>query len=439
MSTLISLSPYLILIYILFAVIQLVRHQRQSFGAAVLGLIVIAVPLIAYMVSSNLAGRTSLMNAMAVGTTVFCISCIIILMIERRDTKRDKKRSYGILGLGMSVVLAGALVVMTLTQSTATQTPSAAAAAALNTDNFVNVSQSNARPITQDSTTPATTEVAAVLTAQTGLSVADLTTQISSGSTITQLVAAHNGDIEAVKAVIVTSLNTLLSAGGMPAQMLSNFGSDAAEIAAKLVEGQLPAQAQQMLAAQLISGNSARPQGMPPQDGSGGFTPPSGSDASAFPTSGSGNAPTNAQAGGGEVVAPVSPTPSQNNVQVAVVPTEVVIRPTLIAFPTAAPTLDATETPVTVDEAAESTPVPSAVEASATCTIVVVYNLNLRDKPSPEGSTILLSIPYGTTVTSSGHTSDNWYQVTYEGQSGWVSGEYVSPQAACSQLATLSG
>ncbi|MCA0453530.1 MAG: SH3 domain-containing protein [Chloroflexi bacterium] len=476
MDTLISLSPFLILIYILFAFVQVFRHQRQSFGAAILGLIVLAIPVIAYFVSSDVAGRTSLMNSMVIGTAVFGISCLVILLIERRDSKRDKKRSYGILGLGMSVVLAGVLVVMSLTQGMSTQEANPTTADFPNADNFVNISQPNTGQNMQSSTT-GTTEVAAVLTAQTGLSTTDLTTQLNNGSTIAQLVAANNGDLEAVKVALVTALNALETAGGMPAQMLSNFGTDTTDIATKVVEGELPARAQQMLANQLISGNSASPQGMPPQNGNGGFTPPSGSEGSTFPTGGNDGAPANSEDGsgggftppsgsegstfpaggndgapansedgsGGGFVPPAnanqqaaaSPMPSQNNVQVAAVQTEVVMRPTLIAFPTATPTPDATE--VLVDETASSTTAPTAVGTSTTCTIVVVYNLNLRDKPALEGSTVLLSIPYGTTVTSSGHTHDDWYQVTYEGQLGWVSGEYVTPQAACSQLATLTG
>jgi D-alanyl-D-alanine carboxypeptidase len=71
-----------------------------------------------------------------------------------------------------------------------------------------------------------------------------------------------------------------------------------------------------------------------------------------------------------------------------------------------------------------------------TCTITPIYNLNLRDQPNTDGK-IYLSIPYGTQITTDGRTADDWYKVTYNGQAGWVSGEYASKVAACSALAIV--
>jgi hypothetical protein len=66
------------------------------------------------------------------------------------------------------------------------------------------------------------------------------------------------------------------------------------------------------------------------------------------------------------------------------------------------------------------------------CTIVVEYNLNSRYQPSTEGTTVLPSIPFGTTVST-----DGWYRVGYDGQSGWVSGDNVTPSASCHALPIL--
>lgn len=437
MNTLTSLSPFLVLIYVVFAFVQMIRHQRQSFGAAILGIFLAILPLVIYIGSSGIAARAGLMNSIAIGTTVLCLSCIVILLIERRDPKRDKKRSYGMLGIGMAVVLAGGLMVTSMTQTASPSAFTGLGAPNANNNGFVNISQSGT------SNSAETTEVAKALTAQTGLATTDLTTQISNGSTISQLVAAHQGDIESVKIAITAALDKIKSEGGMQAQMLGNFGSDSNDIATKLIDGQLPAQVQQMLTTQLISGNSAPPQRFPSQGGNGsdGFAPPSNGGQ---PTNAAGNSdavPT-AQSNTGGFVAPANAKPAstpttaapQDN-QVATLPTEVVIRPTLITFPTATPTPEAT---MTVG-AAQNTSAEATVDSSTTCTIVVDYNLNLRDKPTTDASTVLLSIPYGTTITTTGRTSDDWYKVDYQGQTGWVSGTYVTPQATCSQLATITG
>jgi hypothetical protein len=53
-------------------------------------------------------------------------------------------------------------------------------------------------------------------------------------------------------------------------------------------------------------------------------------------------------------------------------------------------------------------------------------DVNLRSSPSVNAS-ILDVIPNGTTVTSaSAHPQANWYGVTYQGVTGWVSGKYLT-------------
>ena len=105
------------------------------------------------------------------------------------------------------------------------------------------------------------------------------------------------------------------------------------------------------------------------------------------------------------------------------------IRPTRIVFPMETPTPDATELAI-VEADANST----GDESTATCTLMIDYNLNLRDQPTTEGSTVYLSIPFGTAVTATAVTEDGWYKVTYDGQPGWVSGDYVTPQTSCAAL-----
>ncbi|AZU63990.1 hypothetical protein CHR53_23550 [Neobacillus mesonae] len=54
---------------------------------------------------------------------------------------------------------------------------------------------------------------------------------------------------------------------------------------------------------------------------------------------------------------------------------------------------------------------------------LVTADLNMRK--DGEGSTILITIPKGTTVTSSKQLNDDWYQVTYGGKTGYVYKGYL--------------
>ncbi|MCA9906027.1 MAG: SH3 domain-containing protein, partial [Anaerolineae bacterium] len=87
--------------------------------------------------------------------------------------------------------------------------------------------------------------------------------------------------------------------------------------------------------------------------------------------------------------------------------------PTSTPFPTFAPA---------------STAVPSV--PAVTCSVLVNFNLNLRASASADGD-LLLTIPYGTIVSASEHNADDWWQVTYDDVTGWVSGEFVTVMAGC--------
>ena len=115
-----------------------------------------------------------------------------------------------------------------------------------------------------------------------------------------------------------------------------------------------------------------------------------------------------------------SPTPQPT----AAITTEATSRATL---PTITPTLSATATPLpTLEVESLATPL---VEVP-TCDAVVIYNLNLRAEPSADAQ-LLTTIPYGTVVTGTQINDDNWWQVSYDGQRGWVSGEYLSVVGVC--------
>jgi hypothetical protein len=55
----------------------------------------------------------------------------------------------------------------------------------------------------------------------------------------------------------------------------------------------------------------------------------------------------------------------------------------------------------------------------------VTTDVNLRSGPSTDFP-VLRALPEGTTVTLTGEISDGWTQVTYNGQTGWVSSPYLT-------------
>jgi len=65
----------------------------------------------------------------------------------------------------------------------------------------------------------------------------------------------------------------------------------------------------------------------------------------------------------------------------------------------------------------------STMTTTSTKTYTTTVNLNLRKSASPTG-TILLTIPSGRNVTYLG-TYGSWYKVSYGGQTGYVSAQYV--------------
>jgi hypothetical protein len=130
----------------------------------------------------------------------------------------------------------------------------------------------------------------------------------------------------------------------------------------------------------------------------------------------------------------------------------------LVATPIPADETDASTPAVIVQSARDSLPTPTPflfdeIEPTSTpvitketegedapgqntCALIVNFNLNMRAEPNPDGAWIL-TIPAYTTVTAAGQNADHWWQVTYQGESGWVSGEYVTPAADCDALAIL--
>lgn len=101
-------------------------------------------------------------------------------------------------------------------------------------------------------------------------------------------------------------------------------------------------------------------------------------------------------------------------------------RPTDTPRPSATPT-------VTRTRFATRTPTPTPTPVTP-CLASVEYNLRLRAQPSTESETLLV-IPYATTITLSARSLDSaWWLTEYDGQTGWVAGEFLMLSAGCAAL-----
>lgn len=424
-----AFTPFLAVLYIIYALIQVLRKKRQGIGAAVLAFIALAAPLAALIVSQDTAVQTRLTNFLMINAIIVFVGSIIILMIERRNPVKGSRRSYGMLGIGLGVLIAAEILAYPALTSALNNSNAVTATGTFQTDTstFQNVAQ------TTSITTDSSSAFAEVLTAQTGLTTEEITAQLQSGSKVADLVTKNNGDLNAVIAAAASTLDDLAAQGGMPAQMISRLGDDTMTVATQFVQGELANErAQQFLTTMLLSGEAPSfPQGGQNPPAGGNSAPPAGNPA----PQDSANQNTNGDQPDSQNVAQqptVQPTES------LVMPTETTIRPTVISFPSATPTPLASE--ISVVDGAEATEQATTeiTEAAATCTVTAAYNLNLRNEPNTTDSTVYLSIPFGTSVVADGRTADDWYSVTYNGQLGWVSGEYLNTDGTCDAIATVN-
>jgi len=112
--------------------------------------------------------------------------------------------------------------------------------------------------------------------------------------------------------------------------------------------------------------------------------------------------------------------------------------PTAASSPThtQAPTSTATLTNVPTATLTR-TPLPAATATLVNCDLVMNYNVNLRAEPDFT-SRVLLTIPYNASVTAVGRNQDaSWRLVSYDGQTGWVSNDYVFAGASCADLPVI--
>jgi hypothetical protein len=124
------------------------------------------------------------------------------------------------------------------------------------------------------------------------------------------------------------------------------------------------------------------------------------------------------------------PTPTETPDRVATLFAELTLTP--IASPPAGST-DGDATPLATGSGS-----PSAISTrdpfAAFCIASVDFNLRLRRAPSRDAETILV-IPYTTVLELTAQNSDGaWFATTYDGQTGWVDGTFLTRAASCANL-----
>ena len=72
-------------------------------------------------------------------------------------------------------------------------------------------------------------------------------------------------------------------------------------------------------------------------------------------------------------------------------------------------------------------PPPPKVESLAGCMVTTTHILNLRGSPAGE---VILHLPYDVTLTAIARV-DDWFQVDYHGEVGWITTEYVVSAGNC--------
>lgn len=137
---------------------------------------------------------------------------------------------------------------------------------------------------------------------------------------------------------------------------------------------------------------------------------------------------------------PVPPTRTPTAVRT--LPPTITPRPPLDSTPTPVPT----NAPATMDGTSagsvESTPGTASTlpptagvpAAQAACSATTAFNLRLRSAPTADSDT-LATIPFSTPILLTARTSDSaWWATEYQGQAGWVDGEFLLLGAACAAL-----
>lgn len=112
--------------------------------------------------------------------------------------------------------------------------------------------------------------------------------------------------------------------------------------------------------------------------------------------------------------------------------------PTLTTTPTRIPSLTVTPTPGVPILPTSILPSETVTPTTVPCTVTVNRNVNLRRGPSAE-TELITTVPFETVLSVTLRSQDKqWWRVVYNGQVGWLNGEFVTPDPACRQVPTAA-
>ena len=371
------------ILFLLINFVQVLRGKPEpGFLATLLAFLTTAVILAALIQNSLLVVPDGMISAavlLVAGVAV--VVSLVVLLLELRLPERSLRRSRGVLGVGVGLLIAVSTVTVPFssayfsvgTQTVAGQVATPAADSVVNEDtgraafqaqfgrffrNFVNI-----------------------ITTTSGQSEEAIFERLSAGGTLAEVVEEGGGDIEQVIREVVA-----LSRG---------------EIQSLIEQGQIP----RLQGALVLTG--LEPGIRTVID-------------SQFTDEQLANLMVYLETPEAEVAAVVSPTATRTPA------------PTRTSLPTRTPRPTFTPSPT---RQLFSTLTPTFTPTLPTpCVITVDYNLNMRAEPSLESEQLLV-IPFDTNVLAYGRNADStWWFVEYENQSGWVAGEFVRASDACTAL-----
>lgn len=384
----------------------LLAHKRIRFSELALAFLAFCL-LLAGLLADNLrSARFDLQEQMTLLVVIPLLITSLALIVVEVATRRRLRQSRGVLGVGMALMLLAAafsynIVSLVIEQSSTSlvrrPTP-------------VNSTPSYLDPCSQEAIgSQATASFFALISQETGLTRDELADRFAADGSLSvaALVRANGRNPQA----LIDQLNAYID------ELLLNLVADRCipPIARPLALSQI----EPIIADAVYDNFDTLIQGLSSLGGQ-----------SAAP---------------GPATLPPAALESTRRALIAQIPT-IDIRPT--ATPTLTPTITPTPSPTTTrtplptltpsptrQRFATATPTATATLANP-CQATADFNVNLRDFPALEGTTVLLRIPFASVfdvfAPNEGRT---WWYAEYEGQRGWVSDEFISVTGACYDLA----
>ena len=371
-------GAFFALLFVLNNFLQTLRGKAElRFWGTVLAFLTTVIGVLALVYNATAPISNPMIQTGVIGiATLVIVTGLLILIFEFRRKPRNLVQSRGILGMGMGLLLVLSTITVPLMSAFfAVPLEGTAVTASGQVDEAAITAQQNIRAYTN------LIESASV---ETGVDAGDLLLELTGDSTLSTAVAARSGDADSV---LVNALGTtraevesLIADGSIPrlqgTLLLANLETDLRDkFNTRIASNQI-----ETLAPIILATNTPTPTATQP------FTP--------TPT--------------------YTPTATMT------------ITPSRTPRPTDTPTPER-------DRFATRTPSPSPTLPNP-CLATVDFNLNVRTEPNAEAEVVTV-IPFGTAVPLFASNADQtWWYVSYEGQDGWVDGQYITRTAACDNL-----